>query len=115
MSLSLVSSPRISCVDLVEPGIDHVLLRRQVGGHLLMDLGRRRAELLALQDGALLERCRDRRIALGRCLLAHLGDRVVDGRVDGAAQLGGGEEAAGRRTAPPGRTTRATARRDATR
>ena len=92
MSLSLVSSLAHLGVDLVEPGVDHVLLRRQVGRDLLMDLGGCRAELLALQDGALLECCRHRGVTLGRCLLAHLGDRVVDGRVDGAPHLGGGEE-----------------------
>ena len=41
MSLSLVSSPRISGVHLVEPGVDQVLLRRQIGVDLLMDLGGR--------------------------------------------------------------------------
>ena len=50
------------------------------------------AELLALQHGALLERGRHRGIAFGRRLLADLGDRFVDGRVDGAAELSGGEE-----------------------
>ena len=77
---------------LVEPGIDDVLLRRQVGRDLLVDLGGRRAELLPLQDGALLESCGDRGVTLGRRLLAHLGDRVVHGSVDGAPEFGGGEE-----------------------
>ena len=77
---------------LVEPGVDDVLLRRQVGRDLLMDLGGRGAELLPLQDGALLECGRHRGVTFGRRLLAHLGDRVVDGGVDRAAEFGGGEE-----------------------
>ena len=43
MSLSLVSSLAHLGVHLVEPGVDEVLLRRQVGVDLLMDLGGRRS------------------------------------------------------------------------
>ncbi len=91
---------------LVEPGIDDVLLRRQVGRDLLMDLGGRGAELFALEHGALLERSRHGGVTFGSRLFADLGDRVVHGRVDRAADLGGGEDLLVGEAAPPGRPTR---------
>ena len=65
--------------DLVEAGVDDVLLRREVGLHA----GGRRAELLAVEHGGVLERRAHGEVALGAGPLGDLGQRRVDGLVDG--------------------------------
>jgi hypothetical protein len=71
-------------VHLVEAGVDHVLLRRQglLRRGLLAGGERQRPELLALEDGGLLERSLHRSVALGHRLVADLCHRVLDRCLD---------------------------------
>ena len=57
---------------------------------LLARRERQRAELLALQNGGLLQRGGHRRIALGRGLVANLRHRLLDGGLDGELHAIGG-------------------------
>ena len=72
-------------VDLVEPGIDDVLLRRQLGRRVLAHLHGGGAELFALEDDRLLERGPHRRVALDAGVRPHLGQRRIDRRLHGLA------------------------------
>ena len=74
-------------MDLVEPGIDDVFLRRQLGRRVLADLHRGGAELLALEDDGLLERGPHRRVALDAGVRPHLGQRRIDRRLHGLGRI----------------------------
>jgi hypothetical protein len=77
-------------VHLVEAGVDHVLLRRQLRRGLLAGGERQRPELLALEDGGLLERSLHRSVALGHRLVADLCNRVLDRCLDRELHTFGG-------------------------
>ena len=74
-------------LDLIETGVDDVFLGRQLCRRLVASLLGRRAELLALEHGCLVERGVHGCVAIGRRLEPHLreraGDRFVDDLVDG--------------------------------
>ena len=76
-------------VDLVEPGIDDVLLRRQLGRRVLADLHGGGAELFTLEDDRLLERGPHRRVALDAGVRPHLGQRRIDRRLHGLGRIDG--------------------------
>ena len=86
-------------VDLVEPGIDDVLLRRQLGRSVLADLHRGGSELLALEDHRLLEGGPHGRVALDAGVGPHLGQRRIDRRLHGLRRIDGHDGAG----SPPAR------------
>jgi hypothetical protein len=82
-------------VDLVEAGVDDVLLRREFGRGLLASSLRQRGELLPLHDRGLLQRGGDGGVSFCDCLVADLCHRLLDGGFDGELDAVGGGLAVG--------------------
>ena len=76
-------------VDLVEAGVDDVLLRRQLGRGVLAHLHRGGAELFTLEDDRLLERGAHRGVAFDAGVRPHLGQRGIDRGLHGLRRVGG--------------------------
>ena len=81
--------------DLVEPGVDDVLLGRQVGLHAGGDVVRRRAQLLAVEHRGVLQRSAHGGVSIVRRTQRHLVHRRVHG-IGECLVMSPGERVAGR-------------------